>query len=229
MVVKYKYDLNGSYYEIDGNKLKKISKKKYLEKTGNKEKNIDKLKKSLYPWQVSNYVILTYPKSFPSDIKGRDVPVDYILSNLVKYLWKKKIITGGWDKGLEVNDKKIKKYNHPAFITMDHKTNNGKDVMPILEKMFGKRNIVVFNYIKNPKQEPDAGKQTRDQRKKDMKKYPKKIRIYINEWFMSIVFNPSMIGWIHKKLKIKLPDGKKALHGYRVLHESNLKKMKVVK
>ena len=74
----YKYDLNNNYYKVIGdNKLKKITKKEYLEKTGDKLENINKLKKSVYPSQYRNYIMLKFPSYFPVRIHGKYIKGKY--------------------------------------------------------------------------------------------------------------------------------------------------------
>ena len=61
-MVKYHYmsDLHNNYFVVIGNKLTKISKKKYFEKSGNKESNINKLKRSIYPFQYRDYIYFIF-------------------------------------------------------------------------------------------------------------------------------------------------------------------------
>ena len=166
-MVKYSYisDLHNNYYRQSSKyprQLFKISKKEYFEKSGNKESNITKLKKSVYPYQAEDYTLLRIPKSqLERETRQRSgeqvspvyVPADYKLTNIIKYLWKKNIITMGWGQGLFFDNQ-----DYPGFITMEHKTTNGKDVLPILIKIFGEKNIKIFDYITNPKLEPSPGK-----------------------------------------------------------------------
>ncbi len=89
----YKYDLKGHYYkiiDIDNDILKEISEKEYLEKSGDKLTNVNNLKKSLYPEQINDYILLKTNKGL--------IPIDYQLSNIIKLFWKKGIHTKGIDK-----------------------------------------------------------------------------------------------------------------------------------
>ena len=51
----------------------------------NKYLNIIKkrLKKSLYPYQGNDFFFLTIPKGHPNE--GKEIPVDYLLKNIVLY------------------------------------------------------------------------------------------------------------------------------------------------
>tara|TARA_R110002074_G_scaffold328130_1_gene498621 strand:+ start:493 stop:744 length:252 start_codon:yes stop_codon:yes gene_type:complete len=62
------------------------------------------------------------------------------------------------------------------------------------------------------------GKNTRNKHKYNAKKYSKLLRINIYEHYVAISFNNSLIKWISKKLKIKIPDIKKSLNGRRIIH-----------
>lgn len=203
----YVSNLQRNYYLRIGNTLKKVTKEEYIKKSGNKMSNIEKLRKSVYPTQYRDYILLKYPDNFPSNISGKYVPVDYILANIVKALWKKNIITYGWDC-----DGK-----YPCFISMNNETNTGKDVIVILKKLLGK-NIKIFDFIKYPDKNPKPGKETRLWYEKMTKKYPNTYLITIYPHFISINFNGSMIDNFHKKLKVKIPNEKNALKGNRILY-----------
>lgn len=210
----YVQNKEGYYYKhINGNKIKRITKKEYFSKISNNPKNLNRLKKSLYPTQGRDYILLKYPKTFPTDIRNKYVPADYEIANIIKALWKQKIITLGWDAGFS-----NKKHDYPGFITMAHRTTDMKDVIPILKKLFGPRRIKIFDYIMKPDEKPKPGKNTRNRNDKDAKKYAKLIRIKIISNFVSIGFNNSLIPWMSKKLKIKIPKVENSLPGSRIIH-----------
>ena len=211
----YKYDLNNNYYKVIGdNKLKKITKKEYLEKTGDKLENINKLKKSVYPSQYRNYIMLKFPSYFPvrihgKYIKGKYVPVDWKLANIIKILWKNKIITYGWDQGYKTKiNNKI--YQDNGFIAVGNINIDGKDTVKILQKILGNRKLKIFNYIENSKLNKNI-----------CKKYPNNVCILINKDVIYIEFSHSLILYIHKKMNIKIPSEKKALKGNKVIMNNN--------
>jgi hypothetical protein len=87
---QYKYDLHGHYYELtDFDKLKEITEDEYLEKTGDKLKNIDDLRRSRYPEQINDYVMLKAPKKLgehsPYVFPGNNlIPIDYEIANITR-------------------------------------------------------------------------------------------------------------------------------------------------
>ena len=101
---------------------------------------------------------------------------------------------------------------------MAHRTTDMKDVIPILKKLFGPRRIKIFDYIMKPDENPKPGKNTRNRNDKDAKKYAKLIRIKIISNFVSIRFNNSLIPWMSKKLKVKIPKVENSLPGSRIIH-----------
>lgn len=54
-----------------------------------------RLKHSIYPTQYNDFFFLTIPKGHPHE--GKEVPVDYLLQNIVLFLWNHKFITLGWN------------------------------------------------------------------------------------------------------------------------------------
>ena len=215
--MNYVQNEDGNYYKFKSNgNLKKITKKEYLSKTSNKISNINKLKNSLYPGQSRDYILLKYPKTFPTDIRNKYIPVDFQLANIIKILWKNKIITLGWDQGSS---------NKDGFISMECFTTDLKNVIPIIKKLFGPRKIEIFNYIMNPKKELETIKNRRKYDKLEAKKYPKLIRLSV-EWYMSISFNNSLIPWMNKKLKTTMPTEESSLRGSRIIQPPNYKIVK---
>ena len=157
MVNRFVSGLHNNYYRKSSKyplKLFKISKKEYFEKSGTKEYDLYKLRRSLNPCQYNDYVLLKIPKSIASEqntrcsftpttgkkYKNLYVPADYKLANIIKYLWSFNIITCGWDQGVVRFDG----IDSPGFISMNHKTTNGKDVLPILIKIFGEKKYKDF-------------------------------------------------------------------------------------
>ena len=120
--MEYVQNTKGNYYKFLGNsKLKKITEEEYLSKISNNLTNLDNLKKSLYPIQERSYILLKYPKTFPTNLRNKYIPADFEIANIIKVLWKNKIITLGWDQGFVHN-----KYSSPGFISVHYLTTDLK-------------------------------------------------------------------------------------------------------
>ena len=97
--VKYFFDGDNYYKKINNHTLKKISKEEFYEKSKYNPKTIDKLlHQSVYPYQINDYILLRNPKWQIKKSKKKYIPADYQLANLIKFLWKKKIITFHWNQ-----------------------------------------------------------------------------------------------------------------------------------
>jgi hypothetical protein len=206
--------------------LTEITEKEYYKKSGDKKADISKLKKSVYPWQARNYILLKFTKIFPKSLQGKYVPVDYKLYNLIRFLWRKKIITMGWDQGV------IRKYNkldYSGFITMKHKTADKKNVLPILKKMFGEKKIIIFDTVKHTKLYVQPGKNTRENKMNKSKEYPKLVRIIIYSHMIVINFNHALLPWIHRKLNLDIPKKKNSLEGRRIISDFRKKVCNIIK
>jgi hypothetical protein len=224
------FDTYGNYYiNIGGLKLKKITKKEYMDITGESSFLIDKLKNSIYPEQYRDYVFLKIPDNFPKDegenIAGKYITCDWMLSNLITFLWNRNIITLGWDQG--VFNKKTN-IDYPGFISMDHSTIDRKEVLPLLKQIFGEKNIIIFDFIKKPEEKPKSGKEIREFKQNKALKFPKKIRIKINQGFISINFNHKMIPTIYKNLKLKPVNPNHVHKGGRFLSKKEIERYEIV-
>ena len=116
---------------------------KYLKyKKQYQEHVIKRLKKTNNPHQVNDFNFLTIPEGHPD--AGLEVPVDFLLQNLVLYFWKNDFITEGVDQGWD-----IATCFSPAFITFNYKLKSGQDSDVLLKhiriKTFGKDNILIIN------------------------------------------------------------------------------------
>jgi hypothetical protein len=57
----YKYDLFGKYYKITKGEREEITQQEYIKQTGESSYLIDKLKYSVWPFQINDYVFLKIP------------------------------------------------------------------------------------------------------------------------------------------------------------------------
>lgn len=224
------FDAYGNYYiDIGKLKLKKITKKEYMDITGESSFLIDKLKNSIYPEQDTDYVFLKIPDNFPKDegedIAGKYITCDWMLSNLITFLWNHNIITLGWDQG-DFNKKT--NIDYPGFITMEHLTIDRKEVLPLLIQIFGEKNIIIFDFIKNPEEKSKIGKERRELELNQALKYPKKIRIKIYKEFIGISFNHKMIPTIYKNLKLKPVNPDHVHKGGRFLSKKEIERYEIV-
>ena len=219
--VQYKYDLHGHYYELTNfDKFKEITENEYLEKTGDKLKNIDELRKSRYPEQINDYVMLKAPKSYVA--RGNNlIPIDYEIANIIKLFWKMGINTKGIDKS--------------GHIDTEHVTFSGKDVVPLFVKLFGEKNIKIFD-LRNiePIDKPGVPNEWRISKEHDdivdkITNFRKRIKIIVYIDFVRIIFKPSSLPWVYYKLNIKSVKYKKALKGDRVVMDRDITIYKIKK
>jgi hypothetical protein len=197
----YKCDYNNNYYKIVDNKsLNKISQKEYFEKTKYNIRDIFLLKNSIYPGQSNNYIMLKYPKWF-GDISlmnnsisdTRNVPCDYKLVNIIKFLWKNKIRASGWNQPTEHGNSPTGQDS--GFIAVKKDIYNNNDHF---DKMLNFLNKYLYAYIIFIDHKNEApGKVDRST------KYKNKIRCYIYTEAIIIYFSNSMLKNINKKLRLK--------------------------
>jgi hypothetical protein len=227
----YQTDLKNNYYAISNkNIVKKITSKEFYEKTKYDKTILRKLKKSVYPLQGNDYIILRFPHWYPNDyvdneiLHGKYVPVDYKISNVIKYLWSKKIITMGCDEPFYIKNK----YNVHGFISFNHKTYDKKDTIEELKKIFDEKNIEIIDYIKNPSLLPLPGikgeEEARKERTENWSKIDKKIILTVEKGFIAINFFKKNLKWIHKKLGIKSPKKKESSKGSIILTDIQLER-----
>ena len=175
----------------------------------------ERLLKSVAPHQGNDFFFLTIPPGHPD--AGKEVPVDWRLCSIVKYFWKKGLITTGWDQGGEY----LGCFSE-AFIVFLKNDINSKDAFDFLKKLllkkFGEKNIITNNleYEWKTEQEAREGVAKHNKfRKNFFQKNPDKILLENdpNANIVSIDFLPSMIVEIHDKLGIKIPDYTKRYPG----------------
>lgn len=178
-----------------------------------------RLKDSIYPTQANDFFFLTIPKGHPNE--NKEVPVDYLLRNIVLFFWKEGFITLGWNQGMDIITE-FKDVITPAFISFDLKLINGKDAIShlkrILEKRFGRDNIFILDESKR-KPQKNLIKYLKVLRKKKIDfffKYPKKIVINIVKEFIAINFRIKFLDWISEKLNIDLPPFEERYPGYLI-------------
>jgi len=129
---KYMKIQNKNVLLKDTKYVTEITEKEYYEKTKYNKKELEKLKKSVYPYQIDDYVLLRMPKFFAEQYRDKYVSVDYEIVGIVKYLWKYKIETGSWGES-----------DNLFMIYVD---NIDKDK---IEKIFTVNGIKEYNKIKN--------------------------------------------------------------------------------
>ena len=186
--VNYFFDGDNYYKKINNHTLKKISKEEFYKKSKYNPKTIDKLlHQSVYAGQINDYILLRIPKwlKIKLNLKKKYIPADYQLANLIKFLWKKKIIMGNWNQPKN-------KFGDIGSIQIEN-----KNVIDIIIELFGENNIII-NYIKNPSSEKFTQGPL-------IKKNPNKIVIFVFPKYIYIEFLQKKLEWIHKKLNIPIP------------------------
>jgi hypothetical protein len=192
--VNYFFDGDNYYKKINNRTLKKISKEEFYKKSKYNPKTIDKLLyQSEYAGQINDYILLRIPKwlKIKLNLKKKYIPADYQLANLIKFLWKKKIIMFNWNQPKN-------KFGGIGSIQCENNTLSDKKVIDIIIELFGENNIIIYDYIKNPSlKEFKQGEL--------VKKYPNKIVIFVFPEYIYIEFLQKKLEWIHKKLNIPIP------------------------
>ena len=119
----YKADIKGNYYDIELTEKKTtytiISESEFYKLSGYKKSDVQDLKKSVYPTQANDYLLLQSQEGM--------IPIDYKLVPLVKFLWKKGFYTLGLNQPDDYN---------LGFVSLDLKTKKGKNTFESLEELF---------------------------------------------------------------------------------------------
>jgi hypothetical protein len=221
---KYFYDGYNQYYKkINNRTLKKISKKEFYEKSKYDSKIINKLLyKSIYPFQVNDYILLRYPKWMANNtiidksyINRKYVPADYQLANLIKFFWKNKIII------FNSNQPK-NKFGGIGSIHVKKRTLNNKNVIDIFVKLFGDKNIIIYDCKKNPKLIKYMENVIHNVIHKN------KIIIFTFSNYIIIEFLEKKLKWMHKKLNITMPKKKESSKGGIILDDDEIKSCKII-
>lgn len=156
-----------------------------------------RLNKSLYPHQRRDFFFLIIPDGYPD--AGREIPVDYLLRNLVVYFWNKGLITKGWDQG---------DWMQAGFITFSEKTIKNEDTLKFLRDLlydkFGRNNVVVYDNRYNvwkTKEDAIAGvKYNKENTHLFFDIHPEKLRINAEVNYIAINFKNSYLPKIYEKL-----------------------------
>ncbi len=140
--------------------------------------------------------------------------MDYQLANLIKFLWKKKIIMFNWNQPKN-------KFDGIGSIQFENNTFDGKNVIDIIIELFGENNIIIYDYIKNPSlKEFKQGEL--------VKKYSNKIVIFVFPEFICIEFLQNKLEWIHKKLNIPIPKKSDSSKGGIILSPDEIRYCDIV-
>ena len=217
--VKYFFDGDNYYKKINNNTLKKISKKEFYSKSKYNPKTMDKLlHQSVYPYQINDYILLKIPKWLKTNLKLKKkyIPADYQLANLIKFLWKNKIITFHWNQPKN-------KFGGIGSIDCYKNTLNGEDVVDIFIKLFGEYdcNITIYDF----KLFPSLKKINIET---FIKKYPNRIIIIVFPEYIHIEFLQKKFEWIHKKLNITIPKKSDSSNGGIILNPDEISSCKIV-
>lgn len=198
-----KYFINfydNKYYLEEKDEIREITKKVFFKNIGILEKEVNNLKKSTQPQQITDYLLLKIP-NFYNHQKGKMLPIDYKLVNIIKKLWEYQIKTYG------INQKGSDGYGYIGF---SKDTANGKNAFDIIVNLLGEKNIIIMK--------TNSQNEKYFQKKEKVKKEnPNKIIISVifnkkvNRYNIHITFKYSKIGWIHKKFGIEI--NKKKLKG----------------
>ena len=127
----WKYD----YYKND----KKITKDEYYGYVRRR------LKRSFYPRQINDFFFLRMPDKFKNhkDYTKKEIPVDWLLAPIVKYLWDKGIMTINLDQGSRDYNDQEKQFEIPVFINIYYNV-FGKKALEIVKKLKVKYKIEKF-------------------------------------------------------------------------------------
>lgn len=194
----------GKYYKINGNKYIEISKSQYLQQlklNGQKITDVHKLRKSVYPTQLNDYILLQRSSLY--------VPVSYQLANLIKFFWKQKIHVDDWREHILMRD-----VNNMSIYFSRYSINN-KKVFDMFVDMFGKK------YIKDTSKHYENIPRTQlTQKTRELiDKFPDHILYNDNGYRCTIDFDKKMLEHMHKKLNINIPKKEEALKGEQIISD----------
>jgi len=174
-----------------------------------------KLDESIYPQQANDFILRKIPDLHPN--AGKNVPIDFYLTNIVTYFWDKGYITVGWDQGWDFGD-----CAQPCFINFYLKDIHDNDIYIPLTKLliskFGKNNVVVKSFKSTWTSDDEATKNISKINKyidAFFHKNPYKIMIKLNKGtdFITLHFRQLIFPKIHNKFNISFPNPKDKLPG----------------
>ena len=217
--VNYFFDGDNYYKKINNHTLKKISKEEFYKKSKYDPKTIDKLlHQSVYAGQINDYILLRIPKwlKIKLNLKKKYIPADYQLANLIKFLWKKKIIMFHWNQPKN-------KFGGIGSIDCYKNTLNREDVVDIFIKLFGEYdiNITIYDF----KLFPSLKKINIET---FIKKYPNRIIIIVFPEYIHIEFLQKKLEWIHKKLNITIPKKSDSSKGGIILNSDEISSCDII-
>jgi hypothetical protein len=215
MYKEYCYDFDYNFYRYKNEKLTKITRKEYKEKTGETDFIINKLRESRWPVQQNDYFFLKSGKHF--------WPIDWKLFDLIKFFRANGIYSSSSHQG-----------KNSSFISFG----NIKDIDKIKE-LFGAENVILFPMRKIIIDEDGSNniydEKVEKKKLKESDKYHDKIRIYPEEVIyydgsdnyksFTIDFNTNIIEKMYNKLGLKIPKHSEAHKGSRIVHPGKLKKL----
>jgi hypothetical protein len=207
---KYLIDSHNNYYKkINNYKLKKISCTEFYKKSKYNPLTINKLLHSLYEHQINDYILLRIPQWFKKYYNIPTInyiPADYQLANLIKFLFKKRIITIQWNQPKN-------NFSNFGTISVKSKTLNNKNVIDILLNLFGEKNIIIHNRKYFTIKDKDPSKIYFQQVDSD----------YIN-----IFFTENKLKWMYKKLGLKMNKKNGSSKGGIVLNDHEIESSTII-
>ena len=221
---EYFYDKDYNFYHYLGKKddgefnIEKITRTEYKKQTGETDYIIEKLRNSAWPYQYNDYYFLKVDT--PSG-GTKYAPIDWKISNLVKYFNKNGIPTGNsTDQGTEI-----------ASIFIQER-DDFKDAM---ENLFGSQNIISLEGSH------DYANGTLGTRIKEIKEIILTHKVVIQTWdttdsrrfgrkrkVCQILFSHKNFEWIHNKLGIKMPNHENSHKGRRIVSGKALDYLKKI-
>ena len=145
MYQEYCYDNDFNFYHYKNNKLTKITRKLYKEKTGESDYIINKLRNSRWKYQENDYFFLKKRKYY--------WPIDWKLFNLIKYFSENGIQTSSLDQDSYISidkiDKIIELFGRENIEFRKNDNFKVKDKIIILSRNFGFG--IVFQLLFNNK------------------------------------------------------------------------------
>lgn len=198
-------DMKGKYFKIELEKktYTLISETDFYKETPYKKTDLVNLSKSVYPNQANDYLLLKN--------EGLTFPVDYKLVPFVKYCWKHKLLTQGWNQPDKVN---------LGFVSFEHYMENGEGTLCFLERMLEGLEYKIINNIKTINERP-IEKKIQEERKLHKKGI---FVVSIESNMIALSFSEPLMEKLYKKLH--LTPNEKRLSGGAILSEYDLQNLR---